>query len=157
MTRLARLALASAAALGCADTNAPPPEPLELLLVANRQANTLVIVPVDGAEPPASVPLGSPGFPTGVAARQGIAVVPLGDGDAVAVIDLLNRRVLQRIQLAEGSGATGAIMVSDSIAYVANPHLNTITRINVFTNETAEVPVGVTPREWWWPAAGSSC
>ncbi len=147
MTRPALLALASGLLIGCADTNAPPPEPLELLLVVNRQGSSLTIVSVDGLDSPTTVPLGGVGAsPTTVAAREGIAVVPLGDADQLAVVDLIGRTLMNRIQLAEGSGATGAAMVSDSIAYVANPRLNTITRVNVFTGATAEVPVGVSPQ-----------
>jgi len=147
MIRPALLALATGLLLGCADTNAPPPEPLELLLVVNRQANSLTIQSVDETEPPTSVPLGvSGGTPTSVAAREGIAVVPLGDADALAVVDLIGRKLFQVIPLAEGSGATAATMVTDSIAYVANSRLNSITRINVFTGQTAEIPVGVFPQ-----------
>jgi hypothetical protein len=147
MTRPALLALAAGLLFGCADTNAPPPEPLELLLVVNRQGNSLTIVSVDEPDSRMSVPLGVSGAtPTTVAAREGIAVVPLGEADALAVVDLIGRRLIHVIPLAEGSGATGAAMVSDSVAYVANPRLNTITRINVYTRETAEVPVGVFPQ-----------
>jgi hypothetical protein len=147
MTRPALLALATGLLFGCADTNAPPPEPLELLLVVNRQANSLTIVSVDEPDSPTSVVLGGTGStPTSVAAREGIAVVPLGAADALAVVDLIGRRLIHVIQLAEGSGATGAVMVSDSVAYVASPRLNTITQVNVFTRDTAEVPVGVFPQ-----------
>ena len=147
MTRPALFALATGLLLGCADTNAPPPEPLELLLVVNRQGNSLTIVSVDGVDSPTAVPLGGSGAtPTTVAAREGIAVVPLGEADALAVVDLIGRSLIHQVQLPEGSGATGAAMVSDSVAYVANPGLNTITRVNVFTRETAEVSVGVFPQ-----------
>ena len=147
MTRPALLALATSLLFGCADTNAPPPEPLELLLVVNRHANSLTIVSVDETESPTSVPLGAPGAtPTRVAAREGIAVVPLGQADGLAVVDLIGRRLMHVIPLAEGSGATGAAMVSDSVAYVANSGLNSITRINVFTRDTAGVPLGVFPQ-----------
>jgi hypothetical protein len=147
MTRPALLALATGLLFGCADTNAPPPEPLELLLVVNRQANSLTIVSVDELDSPTSVPFGTPGAtPTSVAAREGIAVVPLGEANGLAVVDLIGRRLIHVIPLAVGSGATAAVMVSDSVAYVANSPLNTITRINVFTRETAEVPVGVFPQ-----------
>jgi hypothetical protein len=147
MTRPALLALASGLLIGCADTNAPPPEPLELLLVVNRQGSSLTIVSVDGLDSPTTVLLGGVGAsPTTVAAREGIAVVPLGDADQLAVVDLIGRTLMNRIQLAEGSGATGAAMVSDSVAYVANPRLNTITRVNVFTGATGEVPVGMSPQ-----------
>lgn len=147
MSRLARLALATGLLWGCADTNAPPPEPLELLLVVNSQSNSLSIVSVDGEDSPISVPLGGSGStPSGVAAREGIAVVPLGAADAVAVVDLIARRLLYRIALPAGSGATGAALVSDSVAYVGNPGLNSISRVNVFTQDTAEVPAGVFPQ-----------
>lgn len=59
MKRLAALALASSL-LGCADTNAPPPDPVELLVVVNSQANALTIAPVDQSEAPVTVGLGSP-------------------------------------------------------------------------------------------------
>ena len=144
--RHACLILAAGLLPGCADTNAPPPEPLELLLVVNRQSNSLSIIPVDRTDAPGAVALGGPGAsPTTVAAREGIALVPLGGADAVAVVDIVGRVLMSRIDLPPGSGATGAAMLSDSIGYVANPGLNTISRINVFTGETAEVPVGVTP------------
>jgi hypothetical protein len=147
MTRPALLALATGLLLGCADTNAPPPEPLELLLVVNGQSNSLTIVSVDGLDEPTSVPLvGSGATPTTVAAREGIAVVPLGQSDEVAVVDLIGRRLIHLIPLPEGSGATGAAMVSDSVAYVGNPGRNTVSRVNVFTRETVEVPVGVFPQ-----------
>ncbi|MBA3318468.1 MAG: hypothetical protein H0T50_10310 [Gemmatimonadales bacterium] len=147
MTRPAVLALASALLLGCADTNAPPPAPLELLLVVNRQSNSLTIVSVDREDSPTTVGLGGTGgAPTSVAAREGIAVVPQGQADAVAVVDLIARRLIQRIALPPGSGATGAAMVSDSVAYIANPGLNTISQVNVFTGDTAEVAVGISPQ-----------
>jgi hypothetical protein len=147
MTRPALLALGTALLVGCADTNAPPPEPLELLVVVNRQSNSLTIVPVDSADSPATVSLGSPGAtPTTVAARERIAVVPLGVTDAVAVVDLVSRTLVHVIPLPVGSGATGAVVLNESIAYVANPGRNSISRINVLTRETLEVPVGVTPK-----------
>ena len=58
MHRLIPMALAAGLLVGCADTNAPPPEPLELLLVVNRQANSLTIVPVDEPTAPVDVSLG---------------------------------------------------------------------------------------------------
>ncbi|MGH7579628.1 MAG: YncE family protein, partial [Gemmatimonadales bacterium] len=147
MTRPVLLALAIGFLAGCADTNAPPPEPLELLLVVNRQANSLTIVPVDEPESPVAVALGPPGStPTTVAAREGIAVVPQGIGDAVAVVSLIGRSLVHRIPLPEGSGATGVVMLNDSIAFVGNPGRNSISRINVLSRETEEILVGATPQ-----------
>jgi hypothetical protein len=147
MTRLAALLFAAGFLFGCADTNAPPPDPVELLLVVNSEANSLTIVPVDRSAGPASVSLGTPrGTPRTLAARERYAVVPMGDVDEVAVVDLLSRTLLHRIPLPPGSGATGAVMVSDSVAYVANPRRNSISRVNVVTRDTAEVPVGIHPQ-----------
>src|SRR6185295_11527796 len=60
MIRLRPLATTAAAALalGCADTNAPLPDPTEVLLVVNSTANTLSIVPVENTGQVVSVPLG---------------------------------------------------------------------------------------------------
>ncbi len=73
-------------------------------------------------------------------------MVPQGDVDAVAVVDLVGRRLIHRIQLPEGSGPTGAVMLNDTIAYVANTGRGSITRLNVLSRETLEVPVGGSPR-----------
>jgi hypothetical protein len=133
--------------LGCADTNAPPPDPVELLAVVNSGSNSVTIAPVDQSEAPVAVPLGNPrGTPVSIASRQRFAMVPLGDVDAIAVVDLLRRRLVHRIGLPEGSGATGAIMVNDSLGYVANSRRNSITRVNVLSRDTLEVLVGATPQ-----------
>ena len=147
MTRFAPVALALGLLLGCADTNAPPPDPVELLVVVNSQANSLTIAPVDQSEAPVTVGLGAPrGRPTAIAARDRFAIVPLGDIDQVAVVDLLRRLLVHRIPLPEGSGAAGAIMLNDTVGYVANPLRNSITRMNVRSRQTVEVPVGVSPQ-----------
>ena len=147
MTRLAPVALAIGLLLGCADTNAPPPDPVELLVVVNRQGNSLTIVPVDQSEGPVTVALGNPrGTPTAVAARERYALVPMGDIHEVAVVDLLRRTLVHRIGLPEGSAAAGAIMVNETIGYVANPLRNSVTKLNVLSRQAVEVPVGVSPQ-----------
>jgi len=132
---------------GCAETNAPAPEPQEVLLVVNSTANTLSIVPVDAPTSAVAVALGgTTPTPVGVSALDDIALVPLGLDNAVAVVDLRNATVLQRIPLPANSGATGSAVVDDSIGYVANPNLNTVSRVNYRTGETSEVEVGVYPQ-----------
>jgi hypothetical protein len=131
----------------CADTNAPLPEPQEVLLVVNSTANTLSIVPVETPAAVIAVPLGgTTPTPVGVAARGDVAIVPLGLDNAVAVVDLRTAAVLRRIPLPANSGATGAAVVDDSIAYVGNPGLNTVSRVNYRTGATSEVAVGVYPQ-----------
>jgi hypothetical protein len=131
----------------CADTNAPLPDPVEVLLAVNRSASSLSIVPVDAPAEAREVALGGSGSaPSSLAARNALAVVPLGTGDAVAVVDLRAGAVLSRIPLPANSGARGAAIVDDSIAYVGNPNLNTVSRVNYQTGETSEVAVGQSPQ-----------
>ena len=147
MTRLAPTALALGLLLGCADTNALPPDPVELLAVANSQGNSVSVVPVDQSESPTAIQLGSPrGRAMSLAAVDRYAIVPLGDIDEVAVLDLQQRILVHRIVLPAGSGLTGAIMLDDSIGYVASSSRNTVTRINALSRDTAEVAVGVSPQ-----------
>ena len=151
MTFLRPSTLASVIALGlatgCADTNAPLPEPQEVLLAVNSTANTLSIVPVDAPANAVAVPLGgTTPSPVDVAARGAIAIVPLGLDNAAAVVDLRTATVLRRVPLPDNSGATGAAVVDDSIAYVGNPGINSVSRINYLTGEGSEVPAGVFPQ-----------
>lgn len=139
---LACLALCSA----CADTNAPAPEPTEALLAVNSTANTLSIVPVDNPAAAVQVQLGgTTPAPTGVSAQGRTAIVPLGLDNAVAVVDLINARVTRTIPLPDNSGATGSAIVDDSIAFVANPNLNTVSRVNYQAGTTTEKGVGIYP------------
>jgi hypothetical protein len=136
----------TALGLGCSDTNAPLPDPQEVLLAVNSTGNTLSIVPVDGPKGAVQVPLGgTTPTPTGVSAREGVAIVPLGLDNAVAVVDLRAATVTRTIPLPEHSGATGSAIVDDSIAYVGNPNLNSVSRVNYLTGTTSEVPVGIYP------------
>jgi len=144
---LAGMALSSLL-VGCADTNAPLPDPEEVLLAVNSTANTLSIVPVEHPGDAVQVPLGgTTPTPVGVSARGGVAVVPLGLDNAVAVVDLRDAQVMRLVPLPANSGATGSAMVDDSIAYVANPNLNSITRINYLAGTTGpDIPVGRYPQ-----------
>jgi hypothetical protein len=135
------------ACLGCADTNAPLPAPQEVLLAVNSTANTLSIVPVDALTKVVQVPLGgTTPTPVGVSARDAVALVPLGLDNAVAVVDLRAQAVVRTIPLPENSGATGSTILDDSIGYVANPNLNTVSRVNYLTGAHTEVPVGQFPQ-----------
>lgn len=144
------LGLAVLAILGtmaCAETAPSLPPAEEVLLVVNSTEATLSVIPVAAPGTAIKVPLGgtSP-TPVTVAARDGIAVVPLGLDPSVVIVDLRGGQVLDRVSLPPGSGATGAAIINDSIAYVANPNLNTVTRIHLRTGDTASVRVGVYPQ-----------
>jgi hypothetical protein len=140
--RVALLLLCAA----CADTNAPAPEPTEALLVVNSTGNTLSIVPVDNPSAAVQVPLGgTTPTPVGLSAFGRTAIVPLGLDNAVAVVDLIEAKVMRRVPLPDNSGATGSAIVDDSIAFVANPNLNTVSRVNYQEGTTVEQSVGAYP------------
>jgi len=142
-----RLGLLLLTGLGCAEASAPLPAPREVVLVLNQGDATLTVIPVESPLSPDTIILGAPGLPpSGMAALGAFAVVPLGTGDALAVVDLRARTLVRTIPLAPGSGATGAAVLDDSIAYVGNPALNTVTRVNYLTGDTASVAVGITPQ-----------
>lgn len=131
----------------CAATEPFPPAPVEVLVVVNGTARTLTVVPTGAASVPMTIPLGATAAtPAGIAARNGIALVPLGDDDQVAVVDLTAGSVLHTWPLTTAGGATGAAMVDDSIGYVGEPALDRVVRLNYLTGDTASVAVGIRPR-----------
>lgn len=134
-------------ASACADPGAPLPAPSEVVLVVNSIGPSLSVIPVDATGAAYEIPLPQVTSPTpvGVSARGQWALVPMGLDHAVAVVDLAAGVASDIIPLAAGSGATGSAIIDDSIAYVANPGLNTVTRVNYLTGDTASVAVGVYP------------
>ena len=97
-------------------------EPYEVLVVVNRDAHALTLIPVNAPTTQTVVPLGSASpVPAGLTALEGIALVPLGDDDAVAVVDLAAQgaRQLDGLHLAaEGLGERG---VHDALHTVLEP------------------------------------
>lgn len=139
--------IALAGTLSCAETSAPLPPPEEVVVVLNSTAATLSLVPVAAPTQVSTIPLGASNVqPVSVATRGPTAVVSLRGQDAIAVVDLRQGQLVNTIALAPGSGVAGATLVSDSIAYVANSILNTVTRVDLATGDTASVLVGDTPQ-----------
>jgi hypothetical protein len=85
--------------------------------------------------------------PASVTTRGATAVVPLQGRDAIAVVDLRAGQLVNTISLAPGSGVAGAALISDSIAYVSNSSLQTVTRVDLSTGDTVSIPVGRTPHQ----------
>lgn len=124
--------------LACARAQEPLPPAEEVLLVVDSTGVALEVIPVQAPASSTVIPLGAGNAtPNGVSARDGWALVPLGAADAVAVVNLQTRSLVRTIALAPNSGATGSAIIDDSIAYVANPGLNTVTRVNYLTGDTA--------------------
>jgi len=146
MIRLA-LAIPIAGSVACAETSAPLPPPEEMVVVLNSTAATLSLVPVGAPTQVSTIPLGASDVqPVSVATRGATAVVPLRGQDAIAVVDLREGQLVNTIALAPGSGVAGAALISDSIAYVTNSSLNTVTRVDLATGETTSTAVGNTPQ-----------
>ena len=119
---------------------------VETAVVVNSMDLSVTVFPVDSPQMARAIGLAQAGSPVSVAVRQGRAVVPLGLLSAAAVIDLAIGDV-HTIPLPENSGATGVAFFNDSIAYVANPGLNTVSPINVFDGTAAdEIAVGIYPQ-----------
>ena len=139
--------IALAGVTACAETSAPLPPPEEVVLVLNSTAATLSVVPVAAPTLVTTIPLGASDVePVTVATRGPTAVIPLRARDAVAVVDLRSRQLVNTIRLAPGSGVAGATLVGDSIAYVSNANLNTVTRVDLATGDTVSTAVGNTPQ-----------
>ena len=118
-----------------------------MVLVLNTTAATLSLVPVAAPTQVSTVPLGASDVePVSVATRGATAVVPLRGRDAIAVVDLREGLLVNTISLARGAGVSGAALINDSVAYVSNANLNTVTRVDLGTGDTASIRVGNTPQ-----------
>lgn len=136
-----------AGSISCAETSAPLPPPEEVVVVLNSAAATLSLVPVGAPNMVSTIPLGASDVqPVSVATRGATAVVALRGRDALAVIDLRAGQLVNTISLTPGSGVAGAALISDSVAYVSNANLNTVTRVDLATGDTASTVVGNTPQ-----------
>jgi hypothetical protein len=131
---------------GCAATTPSPPTPEEHLVVLNAGDATITIVPLSSPNSPVTVHLGPiGGTPWGLAARGARGLVTSGAGNTVALVDLGAQQSVLVFGLAAGGGATGAAFVDDSIAYIANPFSNRVTRLNIRRGDTTSLAVGQTP------------
>jgi DNA-binding beta-propeller fold protein YncE len=153
MSRLRLLALALAVA--CSDALEQRSSAGQVIGVVNAADRTLsVISATDFTVSTRDWQSGS-ATPTTIAGREHAFVVPLGGADGVGV-DLfftcppdalsLCIRPDYVLPLAPGSGATGVAIQDDSIAWVANPNLNTVTRLNYLSGDTVSVRVGASPQ-----------
>src|SRR5216110_903424 len=153
MRRLALLALALAAA--CSDALEQTSSAGQLIGVVNASDRTLsVISATDFSVRTRSWQIGS-ATPRTIDGHGPFFVVPLGSGNAVGVSSFYmcppNASSLcvvpdYTLPLAPGAGATGVAIQDDSIAWIANPNLNTVTRLNYLSGDTTSVAVGATPQ-----------
>ncbi len=122
------------------------PATVETGLVLNSVDISLTVFPAADPDDRRTIGLNPDGSPVGLAVRDDRVVVPLGVFPAAAIVDLRTDSVTFA-QLPESSGATGVAFLNDSIAYVGNPNLNSVSVVNVRRATTgAEIPVGVFPQ-----------
>lgn len=142
----ASTALGVLLAAGCASTTPSPPTPEEHLVVLNAGDATVTILPLSSPNSPVTVNLGPiGGTPFALAARGSHGLVTSGAGSTVALVDLGAPQSVLVFGLAAGAGAAGAAFVNDSIAYIANPFSNRVTRLNIRQGDTLSIAVGQTP------------
>jgi hypothetical protein len=151
LLRRAPFALVCAALLsttGCDDGVAGPDlSARELGVVVTSVDLGLSIFDVDDATRSETIGLGPDGSPVTLAVRGRWAAVPMGIVPAVAVVDLQAGAWIGSVGLPEGSGATGAAFVNDSIVLVANPGLGTVSPVNVRAGTAGpEITVGRYPQ-----------
>lgn len=121
-------------------------EPREYAVVLNSVSNSLTVFPVDAPDSTRTIALGPTGTATTVVVRGSTALVPLGLYPAVAVVDLADGVLLRTIPLPEGGGATGVAIANDSVAFVGNPELNTVSPVRYRAGTAAaEIAVGRYP------------
>ena len=107
------------------------PETAEVGVVLSSTDLSLTIFEVENPGQTRTVGLGPDGSPVTLAVRGDLAAVPLGVVPAIAVVDLKEGLLVRTVGLPQGSGATGAAFLNDSIVLAANPSLNSVTPINV--------------------------
>ncbi len=143
------LAMLTTTLVACSDDDPTGPgvrPAAEIAVVVNSIDLSLTVFPVDSPQDRRAIGIAQAGSPVSLAARNNLAVVPLGLLSAAAVVDLTTDDVTS-VPLPDNSGATGVAFWNDSIAYIGNPNRNTVSRINVFSGVAgAEIDVGVYPQ-----------
>jgi hypothetical protein len=153
MRRLAFLALVLAAA--CSDALERTSSAGQVIGVVNALDRTLSVVSATDFTVSTRDWQSASASPRTIDGRGQVFVVPLGAADAVGVSLFftcppgalaLCVRPDYVLPLAAGSGATGSAIQDDSIAWIANPGLNSVTRLNYLSGATTSVAVGVHPQ-----------
>ena len=135
-------------ACGSDSTEPPlPPETAEVGVVLGSVDRSLTIFEVENPTRTRIVGVGPAGGPVTMALRGNLAAVPLGIVPAVAVVDLKEGILVRTVGLPQGSGATGAAFLNDSIVLAANSDLNSVTPINVLAGTRgSDIAVGRFPQ-----------
>src|SRR6266576_2236326 len=152
MRRLVFVALALA--IGCSDALEQKSSAGQVIGAVNAGDRTLSLISATDFTVSTRDWQSASATPSTIDGRGNVFLVPLGQADAVGVDLLLGpcgpgalcARPDRVLSLAAGSGATGVAIQDDSIAWVANPNLNTVTRVNYLRGDTTSIAVGVYPQ-----------
>ncbi len=117
------------------------------IAVVNTGSNTLSFVNATSFTSGLVVDLTPPtSTPTSLDTRGALVLVPMGTGNVLRAFSFGTISGPSLIALPTGSGATGVAIQSDSFAWVANPNLNSVTRVNYRTGDTLpQTAVGAVP------------
>jgi streptogramin lyase len=139
--------LAALVAAACSDALQQDTTAGLQIVVVNTGSNSLSFVnatsftsrPVVDLAPPA-------GTPASLDTRGTLVLVPMGTANALRVLSFGTILGPASIALPTNSGATGVAIQNDSLAWVANPNRNSVTRVNYRSGDTVpQIAVGVTP------------
>ena len=150
MRRLCLLSLALIAA--CSDALEQTSSVGQVIGVVNASDRTLSVISATDFTVSTRDWQSGGASPRTIDGRGHVFVVPLGAADAVGVSRFFTclggacARSDYVLPLAPGSGATGAAIQDDSIAWIANPNLNSVTRLNYLSGNTASIAAGVYPQ-----------
>jgi len=118
-----------------------------VIAVVNTGSNSLSFVSATAFTSGLTTDLTPPtGTPTTLDARGSLVIVPMGTTNALRVYSFGTTTGPEIIALPTNSGATGVAIEDDSIAWVANPNLNSVTRVNYLTGDTSTFGAGTYPQ-----------
>ncbi|NIV91985.1 hypothetical protein GWN42_04075 [candidate division KSB1 bacterium] len=117
--------------------------------VVNSTSNTISVIELDSLTVRNDViDLGPNSTAVGFSFRGQRAIVPNGRANNVVVLDTENLTVEGIIDLPEGSGATGSAFFNNTIAFVGNLNLNSVSRIDLQSMTwTDTIAVGIAPSD----------
>src|SRR6266513_5713077 len=152
MRRLAFLALTLAT--GCSDALEQKSSAGQGIGVVNANDRTMSVISATDFSVSTHDWQSGTASPRTIDGRGHVFVVPLGAADAVGISRFFTCppgalacvRPDYVLPLAPGSGATGAAIQDDSIAWIANPNLKSVTRLNYLSGDTASIAAGVYPQ-----------
>jgi hypothetical protein len=152
--RFALLLMTTLAAAACSDALEQTSSAGQVIGVVNTNDRTLSLISATGFTVTTRSWQSGTANPTTIDGSGNTFVVPLGPADAVAIDRLpgpcppgaLCANPDYVIPLAPGAGATGVAIQDDSIAWIANPNADRVTRVNYLRGDTATVAVGVYPQ-----------